>query len=123
MSFSLRIIALLLAFTLPAYGFAGISKECSSQGAEQVTSSAVAVMAMDGGVDAASDTHIVETGLETFELGSSCSSSNGGQQCQMGILLSSITFAEPAIASSPSQYFKFFAQVYLELPQRPPLLA
>lgn len=123
MRFFLRIIALLLAFTLPVYGFAGISKDCSPQGMEHATSPALTVMVMDGGFDVGPDSHAEKMGLDKFEFGFSCSASDGGQQCQMGILPSSFAFAEPAIASSSSLYKKSLAQVFLEHPHRPPLAA
>lgn len=123
MRFFLRIIALLLAFTLPVYGFAGISKDCSHQGMEQAALSAPTAMVMDGGFDAGSDSHVEKMGLDKFEFGSSCSASDGGQQCQMGILPSSLALAEPAVAGPPSLYTQSFAQVFLEHPQRPPLAA
>lgn len=123
MRFFLRIIALLLAFTLPVYGFAGISKDCSHQGMAQATLSAPTAMVMDGGFDVGADTQAEKMGLDKFEFGFSCSASDGGQQCQMGIPPSSFAFAEPAIASSSSLYSKSLAQVFLEQPQRPPLAA
>lgn len=123
MRFFLRIIALLLAFTLPVYGFAGISKDCSHQGMEQATLSASTAMVMDGGFDAGPNSHAEKMELDKFEFGSSCSAADGGQQCQMGILPSSLALAEPVVASPPSLYTKSFAQVFLEQPQRPPLTA
>jgi hypothetical protein len=123
MRFFLRIIALLLVFTLPVYGFAGISKDCSQQGMEQATLSAPTAMVMDGGFDVGPDSHAEKMGLDKFEFGFSCSASDGGQQCQMGILPSSLALAAPVVASPPFVYTKSFAQVFLEQPQRPPLAA
>lgn len=119
----LRIIALFVALTLPVYGFASISKDCSAQGMEHATFSTTAVVAMDGGFDIGPDTLTEKAGPDKFEFGSSCSASDGGQQCQIGILPSSFAFAEPAIASSPSLYNQSLAQVFLEHPQRPPSAA
>jgi hypothetical protein len=120
MRFFLRIIALLLTFTLPVYGFGSVSKDCSHQGMEQATFSAPTLMVMDGGFDVGPDIHTEKMGLDKLEFGFSCSASDGGQQCQMGILPPPFPFAEPAIATSPSLYSKFPAQVFLEQPQHPP---
>lgn len=123
MRFFLRIIALLLAFTLPVHGFAGVSKDCNHQGMEQATLSAPTAMVMDGGFDVGPDSHAEKMELDKFEFGFSCSASDGGQQCQMGIPPSSLALAVPAVASPSSLYTKSFAQVFLERPQRPPLAA
>lgn len=124
MKFFFRIISLLIAFTLPLYGFAGISNDCSHQSMEPVTFSAPTEMVMDGGFDAEPSTFAANKGLENFEVGGfSCSVSESGQQCQIGILPSSFALAEPVVAIPPSLYNKSLAQVFLEQPQRPPLAA
>ena len=124
MRFFLRIIALLLAFTLPVYGFASVGKNCDHQGMEQAGSSMSAMMVTGSGVDAALDGSAGKVGLDKFEFSfSSCSAADSGQQCQVGILPSPLAIAEPAPPVYPFIYHASFTQVFLEQPQRPPLAA
>jgi hypothetical protein len=121
MSFFFRIIALLLAFTLPVYGFASVSKNCGHQGMEQAGS---AMIAAGSGVDAASDAAAGKSGFDQSGFThASCSPSDSGHQCQIGILPSPLVIAELVPPVYSSAYDPSFAQAFPEQPQRPPSAA
>lgn len=123
MRYFLRIIALLLAFTLPLYGFASVSKSCDHQDIEQAGSSMSVMMVTASDVDATLDSPGENMGLDSFDFSLSCSAADSGYQCQIGILPSPLALAEPAPPVYPSLYNISFTQVLLEQPQRPPQTA
>ena len=115
-----RVIALLLAFCIPVYGFAGVSKACNDRMMQEAVVAATAA-ATDAGFDVAQEPASPMAASDSATSGVSCVGPDGGQHCQLGILPSLPALAQAGPPASPPLYEEAFAQVFLELAERPPL--
>lgn len=114
-----RVVALLLAFCVPVYGFAAVSKACN--GAMQDAAAVAMTTATQTGFDTAHKPDYPMPALDVATHSGSCVGPDGGQQCQLGIPPSLPALDHAGLPALPPLYTKTVTQAFLELAERPPM--
>jgi hypothetical protein len=118
-----RLIALVLAFWLPVSGLASIQTVCEHPAMEKAGVSLVADGVQQADMSMCGEPEHNGSKLTDFKSSSFGACDDGGHQCPTAILPASLAVSEPTAITPLFIYENSLVRVFLEQPQRPPLLA